>query len=130
MKDRSTAICVRDGRILLVARERSSRVTRWSLPGGKRAASETPAEACRRELMEETSIRPLKLDYLFQFGGFAKRHYDFLAELARDKPVRASNEVTACEWFNPRKIATLPTSIPTREIVAMFIRRCDPPALR
>jgi 8-oxo-dGTP diphosphatase len=128
MKDRSTAICVRDGRILLVARERSSQVTRWSLPGGKRTVSETPAEACYRELMEETSINPLKLDYLFQFGGFAKRHYVFLAELAPNEPARASNEITACEWFTPRKIATLPASIPTREIVALFIRRCAHPA--
>ncbi|WP_308705949.1 NUDIX domain-containing protein [Paraburkholderia sp. BL18I3N2] len=65
MEDRSTAICIRDRRILLVAREHSSRVTRWSLPGGKRTVSETPAEACRRELVEEPSISPLSLDYLF-----------------------------------------------------------------
>ncbi|WP_308706164.1 NUDIX domain-containing protein [Paraburkholderia sp. BL25I1N1] len=100
------------------------------MPGGKRTVSETPAEACRRELVEETSISPLSLDYLFQFGGLAKRHYVFLAELAPDVPARASNEIAACGWFTPRKIATLPASVPTREIVALFIRRCAHPALK
>jgi hypothetical protein len=31
MKDRATVLCIRDGRVLLVARARS----RWALPGGR-----------------------------------------------------------------------------------------------
>jgi 8-oxo-dGTP diphosphatase len=113
---------VRDGLILLVARERSSRVSRWSLPGGKIKFAETPRQACRRELKEETSIDPRQLDYLFQFGGFAKRHHVFFAALAPDASVEPCHEVSQCEWFSPEEIANLPASTPTRAIVALFVK--------
>ena len=53
MKDRATVLCMRDDRILLVARERS----RWALPGGRIRRSEAPHEAALRELEEETTLR-------------------------------------------------------------------------
>jgi 8-oxo-dGTP diphosphatase len=122
MRDRATAICSRDGLILLVARERSSRVSRWSLPGGKIKFSETPRQACRRELREETSIDPQRLAYLFLFGGFAKRHHVFFADLAPDASVEPCNEISLCEWFSPAEIGDLPASTPTRAIVALFMK--------
>jgi len=50
MKDRATVLCVRNNRILLVARERS----RWALPSGRIRRDEAPHEAALRELEEET----------------------------------------------------------------------------
>ena len=52
MKERATILCIRDNRILLVARQRS----RWALPGGKLRRDEAPHEAALRELEEETML--------------------------------------------------------------------------
>ncbi|MFM0003726.1 NUDIX domain-containing protein [Paraburkholderia dipogonis] len=116
MKDRSTIICCREGKILLVARERS----RWSLPGGTRKRLESPLEAAQRELEEETSLVRMELTSLFQFGGLSKRHHVFRADIPRDASPEARNEISRCRWFNPGKISTLVASIPTREIVNLF----------
>jgi 8-oxo-dGTP diphosphatase len=116
MKDRSTIVCVRNGKVLLVARARS----RWSLPGGTIKRAESPLDAARRELAEETSLAGMELTYLFQFGGLSKRHYVFRADIHRDASPEARNEISRCRWFNPGKISTLVTSIPTREIVDLF----------
>jgi 8-oxo-dGTP diphosphatase len=116
MKDRSTIVCVRDGKVLLVARARS----RWSLPGGTIKRSESPLDAALRELEEETSLVAMELTYLFQFGGLSKHHHVFRAEIRQDVSAEARCEISRCRWFNPGKISTLVTSIPTREIVQLF----------
>ncbi|MFL9861372.1 NUDIX domain-containing protein [Paraburkholderia madseniana] len=118
MKDRATVVCVRDNRILLVARERS----RWALPGGRICRDETPNEAALRELSEETTLAPIELTYLFQFTGFNTLHHVFFADVAHHARVQPSNEIAKCRWFVPVKIATLSASIPTREIVELFFR--------
>ena len=116
MKDRSTIVCVRDGKVLLVARARS----RWSLPGGTIKRSESPLDAALRELEEETSLAGMELTYLFQFGGLSKHHHVFRADIRQGASAEARSEISRCRWFNPGKISTLVTSIPTREIVQLF----------
>jgi len=51
------AVCVRDGRLLLVRRGRPPGHDRWSLPGGRLDPGETLEQAVRRELAEETGLR-------------------------------------------------------------------------
>ncbi|SOE97162.1 8-oxo-dGTP diphosphatase [Burkholderia sp. D7] len=116
MKARATIICSRDGKVLLVARTRS----RWSLPGGSIKRSESPLDAARRELEEETSLVGAEFTYLFQFGGLSKRHIVFFVDLPQDASPEPCNEISRCRWFSPTKISTLITSIPTREIVDLF----------
>jgi len=117
MKARATIICCRDGKVLLVARTRS----RWSLPGGTIKRSESPLAAARRELEEETSLVGTDVTYLFQFGGLSKRHLVFFVDLPPDACPEPRNEISKCRWFSPTKISTLVTSIPTREIVDLFV---------
>lgn len=45
-----------EGRLLLVRRGREPAAGRWSIPGGKLEAGESDAQACVRELREETGI--------------------------------------------------------------------------
>ncbi|WP_028225985.1 NUDIX hydrolase [Paraburkholderia ferrariae] len=116
MKDRATIVCWQDGRILLVERGRA----RWSLPGGTIRRDESPADAARRELVEETTLSGHTLGYLFQFGGLNKRHHVFYAILPGDARPEPGNEILRCRWFRPRKVATLITSVPTAEIVSLI----------
>ncbi|HZZ10866.1 MAG TPA: NUDIX domain-containing protein [Paraburkholderia sp.] len=118
MKVRATVLCVRDDRILLVARERS----RWSLPGGRVRRDEMPHEAAVRELEEETLLRAEQVTYLFQFDGFSTQHHVFFAEVDAHTSPQPSNEIAKCRWFAPIKIATLSASVPTRGIVTLFFR--------
>jgi len=119
MKDRATVLCVRDNRVLLVARLRS----RWALPGGRIRREETPYEAALRELEEETTLTATQLGYLFQFSGFNTLHHVFFADVGYHSTAQPSNEIARCKWFAPVKIGTLSTSVPTREIVELFLRQ-------
>lgn len=55
---RPAALCyVRsNGRVLLLQRERPPFAGRWTAPGGKLRADETPLDAVRREIREETGL--------------------------------------------------------------------------
>lgn len=51
------AVCIREGRLLLVQRGRGVAAGTWSLPGGRVNFGELTADAAVRELHEETGIR-------------------------------------------------------------------------
>jgi len=118
MKDRASVLCVRDDRILLVARDRS----RWALPGGRIRRGEAPHEAALRELEEETTLVANELMYLFQITGFNTVHNVFFADVAQHTTAQPSNEIAKCRWFAPIKIATLSAGVPTRGIVELFFQ--------
>jgi 8-oxo-dGTP diphosphatase len=117
MKERATVICRQGNKILLVTRGRS----RWSLPGGTIRRSETPVEAARRELIEETALAVDRFTFLFEFGGLAKRHHVFVVDLPEDCTPLANSEIARCRWISPKRVANLVTSVPTREIVLLLI---------
>jgi 8-oxo-dGTP diphosphatase len=56
VRDGASIAVFKDRKVLLVKRARAPFAGRWSLPGGKREGEETPREAARRELKEETGI--------------------------------------------------------------------------
>ena len=51
-----SAVVVRDGRVLVGRRRGSHGAGTWAFPGGKLEAGESPEEAVRRELAEETGL--------------------------------------------------------------------------
>lgn len=116
MKDRATIVCWQRNRLLLVERGRS----RWSLPGGTIRRNESPADAAGREPGEETTLTGHNLGYLFEFGGLNKRHHVFYTILPDEVRPEPDNEILRCRWFRPRKVTTLATSVPTREIVNLI----------
>jgi 8-oxo-dGTP diphosphatase len=56
VRDGASIAVFKDRKVLLVQRARAPFAGLWSLPGGKREGEETPREAARRELKEETGI--------------------------------------------------------------------------
>jgi 8-oxo-dGTP diphosphatase len=116
VKERATIVCRQLDHILLVTRGKSH----WSLPGGTIRRAESPLEAARRELTEETALDAGGFIYQFQFDGLSKRHHVFLVDVARNATPRASNEIARCGWFRPKQVPSLITSIPTRGIVELL----------
>ena len=53
----AAGIIQRDNEVLAVQRGYGKMDGLWEFPGGKIDASETPEEACRRELLEELDVR-------------------------------------------------------------------------
>ena len=63
--DIALAIPVRDGKVLVARRGEGLHLAgHWEFPGGKVEAGETPAEAARRELSEETGLHSPELEPL------------------------------------------------------------------
>ncbi|HVM18554.1 MAG TPA: NUDIX domain-containing protein [Egibacteraceae bacterium] len=65
------AVCVHDGRVLLIKRGRGAVRGRWTLPGGHLEHGELLADAALRELREETGVG----GEVEGLCGIAERHY-------------------------------------------------------
>ncbi|WP_080402732.1 NUDIX hydrolase [Burkholderia ubonensis] len=123
MKQRATIVCRQADQILLVTRS----FARWSLPGGKIRRGESPDDAARRELEEETQLVVRDLTWLFEFRGRNTEHQVFDALIARDAVARASQEIMGCQWLDTVQIAKMPTSVATRSIVQLLTTNDHPP---
>jgi 8-oxo-dGTP diphosphatase len=105
------AICVHDGRLLVVQRRRAPGEGLWSVPGGRVEAGEQMADAVRRELAEETGIEGTvgPLCGLVERIG-ADHHYvicDYWVEVDRDQAV-AGDDAAAVAWVTRSELARLP----------------------
>jgi 8-oxo-dGTP diphosphatase len=55
-------------RILLIRRKHEPFAGKWALPGGFVNMDESLEDAARRELLEETGVRPARIEQLHTFG--------------------------------------------------------------
>ncbi len=79
MRNRATAIMVRNGEILMARFEDDGR-TIWYLPGGGIEAGETPEQALVREVREELNldVDSYKLLYIYPLPDASGTDYGFL----------------------------------------------------
>ena len=94
--------------VLLIRRGGEPYVGRWALPGGFVEEMERPAQAARRELAEETGLRPAA--ELAQLGAYADPGRDprgwivtvvYTVELAsgEDTTVAGGDDAAEAAWF-------------------------------
>jgi len=114
----SSAIVIRDGRLLLVKRSKPPAADLYAFPGGRGEPGETPDETALRELKEETGLDAhsprlfVSYDLTPDPGGPAHHHFHlsvFLVTLA-DPSAEAVAESDALElgWYTPDEIRHLP----------------------
>ncbi len=98
------------GRILLVRQYRLPAQARlWELPAGRLDEGETPLQAARRELREETGYRARKWRKLISFypspGYVSERMTIYQAtELSRGRPTPMEDERIEARWFTPAEL--------------------------
>lgn len=102
-----------DGRILLVDHYRFQTDTRgWEIPAGKIEAGESPAEAARRELREETGHVAREVTGLGKFhpsNGSSNQVFHIFAAhgVERIGEIEDTNEVSGLMWFSKDQVREL-----------------------
>ena len=121
-----SAAIVRDGKVLIVRRDRPPAKGVYTLPGGLVEAGETLIDAVTREVREETAltIAPVALaghrEVITQDpDGRFERHFVilcFASQFISGTPV-ANDEIAEILWLDPAELAGLRTTEGLAEIV-------------
>ena len=106
-RQRATVVAQQDSRVLLV-RERGTR--QFSLPGGGIEGRESTMEAALRELREETRLRPLKAERLFDHEGTTQIHKVVWVQV-RGKVKLQRKELADYKWWDGEEpVSMLPSA--------------------
>ncbi len=106
------ALVERDGRYLVLERSQEPYRGRWELPGGFVEAGESPAEAVRREVFEETGLRvetPVILGaYTSHYGDGGKQTVDVAFHCqAPPGELNLSAESAGADWVSIEHMPSL-----------------------
>ncbi|MGN6469107.1 MAG: NUDIX hydrolase [Rhizobiaceae bacterium] len=118
----------RDHRFLLVQRGRAPAQGRFAFPGGRLEAGETPEEAARRELLEETGLEvgSLRLIEVMDLGGDGRpgdpifRLHVFTGAYVAGEAA-ASDDAASVGWYDIEEMETLPVTFSTLEIARRLL---------
>jgi ADP-ribose pyrophosphatase YjhB (NUDIX family) len=102
-------------RLLVIERGRPPAQGRWSVPGGRCRPGETTAEACVRELREETGLDVAVVRLAGRVerdrpGGGTYLIDDFVCRLVGDGTLRAGDDAADARWVTQAELAELPLS--------------------
>jgi len=92
--------------VLLIQRDAHPFAGRWALPGGFVHMDESLEQAARRELAEETGVRPAYLEQLYTFGELARDPRGRVVSVAywalvklSDHRTKAATDARDAAWF-------------------------------
>jgi len=98
----STVVVLDGRRLLLTLRAADPKKGWWCLPGGFVEWGETPEEAARRELFEETGLTAETLGFVGVYNSMVTVHallHGFIVERWSGDPV-SGDDAEAVEWFS------------------------------
>jgi 8-oxo-dGTP diphosphatase len=90
-KNRATAIIIRNGKLLLVHRQKPGR-DYYTLPGGGVEFDESFEEACIREVREETGLKVRALQLVYRYITLEKEENYYLTQVTLAEPVLGGSE--------------------------------------
>lgn len=111
MKNRATAIILRNGELLLIRRQKPGR-DYYILPGGGVELDESFEDACIREVKEETGLDVLGLQRVFKYHYRGSEEVYFVTRVPPDEPVLGGSEAErqsptnhySFAWVNARQL--------------------------
>jgi len=117
-----------DLKVLLIQRDIAPFEGRWAIPGGFVTMDEDLETAARRELEEETGLRPLYLEQLYTLGAPKRDPRERVISVAHyalvkltDHAVRAASDARNVAWF---PVADLPElAFDHEEILEIALKR-------
>jgi ADP-ribose pyrophosphatase YjhB (NUDIX family) len=116
------AVALSAGRLLLVQRATSPGRGLWSLPGGRVEQGETLAEACVRELAEETGVEGVCGELIGWVERITDRYHfvilDFAVTPLSIDPPRASSDASDARWVPLDEVTDLPLVAGLAEFLA------------
>ena len=119
----SSAILIRQGRILLIRRKNPPSLDMYAFPGGRAESGEKPEQTALRELEEETGIVAHD-PRLFAFYDLQSenpgRHFHlsvFLVEADAEAIAEARDDAADAGWYSPAEIRLLNIPDSVRECV-------------
>ncbi len=124
---RVAVVLVRRGLHVLVGRRKAHRMLGglWELPGGKVREGETPEEAARREILEETGIQDLQD---LRYHGNVRHVYTHLSvelhafSARTDEDVRWVGEAEELRWVLPEALHRLTLPRGTRKVLDLILQ--------
>jgi 8-oxo-dGTP diphosphatase len=108
------AVVIFDGRLLMVQRGTEPGLGRWTLPGGRVEFGETLAEACLRELREETGVDGVCAGMVGWVERFSSRHgyhfviLNFAVTPFSDGSPQPGTDAADARWVPLEDVAELP----------------------
>jgi len=117
------ALIERAGRVLLVRRAVIPNIGRWALPAGFMDDDETPEEALRREVQEETGLTVRVGDVLGVYPLISPNGRGVIiiyrAHADASEP-RAGDDVSEVRWFGPDELPDDLAFESTRQALALW----------
>ncbi len=106
-----SAFIVKDGKVLLIQRNKEPWLYKWGTPGGKIQAGETPEEAVIREINEEIGVRfkPEKRlkTYHIEDDEYSVNTILFAGSIDGEITIE-EKEVVQCKWLSADEALALP----------------------
>ena len=95
-----------DLKVLLIQRDLEPFKGGWALPGGFVHVGESPEDAARRELVEETGVKDIYLEQLYTFGAADRDPREHVVTVAHyalvklsDHRLQAATDARQAVWF-------------------------------
>jgi 8-oxo-dGTP diphosphatase len=120
------AVVVKDGKILLVRRNKAPHKDLWAIPGGSVELGETLQEAAEREIREETGLDIKAKEPVYTFDLIEKDHkgtirfHYVIVDLSADYisgELCAADDALDARWFDPEELEHIDASESTRDLL-------------